>query len=462
MASVIPRDVPIVTVSTGWEPYSVRLALAQLVTGIFELPAQLVDSVTGDSRVQAALSSRVGGLLGRPVDFQIPKRHVDSAAARECAEAFEDAWPVMAAESFLGELQKWAVLLGFGIGTNRWDMSGEYATPHPSVWHPRFSYYHWTYRCYVAMTQDGQEPIVGGDGTWILHAPRGEYRGWMNGAIRAIAPWWLGRNYALRDWMRWSERHGFPIILAKTPAAGDPVQVAQFRAACANLGQESVAQLPQGNDGVNSYGLDLLEAKILSWDGFGALISACDSEITLSLLAQNLTTEVKEGSFAAARVHADVRQSLLEADARALSSTIYQQLARPFAWMNFGNADLAPRVVWNVKPYEDDLTAAQTMLAITQALVNLKNAGHEVEDPSRLARTFGVDLGKLRRVEAAIGAKPGAPDLGARARFAALADRHVRLRVEAGATEEQIEAENEAIAAMLSASEVGGRRRAAR
>jgi hypothetical protein len=42
----------------------VRAALEQLVQGLFELPAQLCDSIVGDDRVQATMGSRTGGLLG--------------------------------------------------------------------------------------------------------------------------------------------------------------------------------------------------------------------------------------------------------------------------------------------------------------------------------------------------------------------------------------------------------------
>lgn len=398
MAGAVTRDIPLVSVATGWDVNATRAAYGSLVIGLFDQPAQLVDSIVGDSRVQAAMASRTGGILGRPVDFVIPRKLRKSSLARECRDAFIDAWPTMCAEPILSELQQWAVMLGFGPAQILWDTSGAYSIPHMRPWHPRFTYYHWTYRCYVAVTMDGQTPIIPGDGHWVNHCPHGEYRGWMRGAVRAIAPWWLARNYALRDWARYSERHGLPMIKAKTPAVGDPQQMAMFRASLAGLGQETVFHLPQSVAPGQSYDVDLLEAKDTAHEGFGGLIGRCDMEITLALLAQNLTTEIKEGSMAAARVHADVRQTLLEADARALAQTIYIQLARPFAAMNFGDADLAPRVVWNVKPYEDDLTAVQTFAAFGTAIKALRDAGYELEDVQRLAASFGLDLGKLLRV----------------------------------------------------------------
>lgn len=411
-AGTVFRDVPIVTINTGWTPESIRGAFIDLVTGIFDPVSQLIDSmVGGDSRVDSGLTSRVGGLLGRPVDFLVPKKYADSSAAQECREAFVDAWPTMAAESMMSELQRWAIMLGHGHAQILWDTTGEYAIPHPRVWHPRYTYYNWQFRRIIAVTQDGQIPIEGGNGHWILHAPHGEYRGWMRGAVRAIAPWWLSRNYALRDASRWSEANGLPLVKLLHPASADRAMVEMFRASMANRGGETCVDLPQnvpeGSGANGNFDIEYLEASGKGFDGFFQLIAACDQEITLTLLAQTLTSSVGpegRGSYAAARVHADVRQALVEADARALERTIYLQLARPFALINFGNADLAPMVKWDVSPYEDAATQADTLLKYTQALVNMKNAGLVIDPPDvmRLARLFGLDVGKVRIAQQAV------------------------------------------------------------
>lgn len=391
-AGVVSREIPLVSVQTSWTITDVRNAYQAMNIGLFDLPSQMVDAIVADPRVQAALSSRTGGLLGRPVEFQVPRRYRKSDLAKECLRAFRNAWPHMAAESILSELQKWTLMMGFGIGQLMWDTGGKYATPFLSPWNPRYTYYHWLLRKYIAITMDTQEPIDAGNAHWVLHAPHGEYRGWMRGIVRGIAQPWLMRAYAFRDWARYSERHGYPIILAKTPAAGDPVQIQQFRNSCATLGQESVVQLPQGVEPQYSYDLDLLEASDGHWEAFQKLIEACSMEITLALQGQNLTTEVKEGSLAAARVHADIRQALLEADARALSLTIYNQIARPFAAMNFGNPDLAPMVEWDVSPEEDYQVKATTFQVFTNAYLSLAKAGKGVEDLNALAKDFGLHL----------------------------------------------------------------------
>lgn len=417
-AAVINREIPLVTTQTGWGVAEVRRAIENLVAGLFDWPSQLMDAILGDSRVQSAMGSRTGGLLGRPVRFKLPPKYKNDDRAKRCLDEWQRHWPTMASEPALSALQTSAVMLGFGLAQITWDTTGDVWLPYLGPWHSRYSYYHWIFRRFVAITQDGQVPLEPGDGHWIVHAPHGQYRGWMRGAARAIAPWWLARNYALRDWARYSERHGMPILLAETPFGADPAQIQNYRAQLAQLGQESVVQLPSSSDpNFGKYGLDFLEASDNSWEGFQRLIEQCNAEITLSLLGQNLTSEVKEGSFAAARVHADVRQAILEADARALSQTIYTQIARPFAAINFGDPEIAPRAEWDVAPYEDEAQQAKTFQSFAAAIWEMRHAGYKINNVEELARDFGLRLG-LAEIEHVLpvvtglgAAHGGGPDL---------------------------------------------------
>jgi phage gp29-like protein len=400
MAAVIYREIPNLVIQTGWTIANVRAAVESLVIGLFDAPSQLVDAVMSDSRVASAMASRSGGLLGRSITFRVPPHLQGDAKAEACCEAWQRIWPSLGTEPALSNLQTWGATLGFQTAQLLWDTSADIWCPYLEPWHARYTYYHWIFRRYIAITLDGQVPIEPGNGHWVLHAPHGAYRGWMRGAIRAVAPWWLARNYALRDWARYSERHGMPILLAKTPFGADVTQIQNFRAQLSQLGQESVLQIPQSADPqIGGYDLDFLEASDQAWLSFPGLITQCNAEITLSLLGQNLTTEVKEGSYAAARVHADVRQAILEADARALEQTIYTQIARPFAAINFGDPALAPYTAWDVTPEEDRLQSAQTLKAFAEAVAALRAAG-EVVDVERLAAAYRVPLKRPADVRA--------------------------------------------------------------
>jgi phage gp29-like protein len=394
VARLISREIPNSAIQSGWTPAAIRMALVSLVSGIFDLPAQLIDSIIGDSRVQASLASLSGGLFSRPIRFDVPKRFKGDARAQDCLDAWRELWPTIGAEGTLSEFMQWDAMLGFAIGQITWDTSDpKMWIPHLLPWHPRYSYYHWMYRRYIAITLDGPEVIEPGGGHWVLHSPHNPYRGWMRGSVRAIAPWWLSRNYALRDFSRYSERHGMPVLKAITPFGADPKAIAAFRLDVSRMGQESTMQLPQSADPkFGKYDLDLLEASDQGWEGFLALIQQCNNEIVLPLQGQNLTTEVKEGSLAAARVHGDVRQSIIESKARGFQRTWNQQLARPFAALNFGDAELAPLMSWDIEPYEDRKEAAQTLLDFAQALNYFRFAGKKVNDPVALARAFGLKI----------------------------------------------------------------------
>lgn len=400
-ARVIHREVPNVITQGGWSVADVRSALVDLTAGLFDRPSQLHDAIAGDSRVQSAMRSRSGGLLGNPIRFQLPKRYRDEPLAKKCLRAWENHWPQMAAEPALIDILESANGVGHSYAQLLWDTSREVWKPYLQSFGSRYAYYHWTERQHMAITLDGQVPVTPGDGHWVMHAPFGRYRGWMRGALRALAQWWLARNYALRDWARYSERHGFPILLADTPFGADPADVASYTTQLSGIGQESVLQLPGGPD-ITKYGkydLRYLEPNDASWQAFKSLIDQCNDEITLALLGQNLTTQVKEGSFAAARVHADVKQAIIQADARSLSKTVYSQIARPFAALNFGNADFAPLVQWDVRVDEDMAVKARTFQSFAGGLVQLRTAGFQMKNPEKFARRFGLSGMRLSKVD---------------------------------------------------------------
>lgn len=396
-AKLIAREIPLITIAHGWTVDAIRSALRSHQTGIFWDSAQLVDTMTGDDRIMATMSSRMGGLFGRPIVHRASEiqRVKGSDAARECLHAWTDNWERIAPESAIYIFHYWEIMMGFSPAQIVWDTTQPLWCPYLQPWHPAYVYYHWPLRKYVAITLDGQRAILAGDGKWMLSARFGEYRGWMHGAMRALAEPWAIRHFAVRDGARFSEVHGLPTRKGKVPAASDPSERQYFEDQLSNLGSAPAMIVPQGVDGPNSsYDYELVEAKATAWEAFFALIDRCDMQIVLTILAQNLTTEVKEGSFAAARVHSDVREGVLMADNRALSWTIYSQLARAFAAINFGDPDLAPVTYWDVEPVEDQKAAADMFLKFGTAIEVLARGGIKFDDDEEVRQfaknTFGL------------------------------------------------------------------------
>lgn len=385
-ARVVHRDIPIGVVP-GWTVSMVRRALLAHQTGAFAESSFLVESVIADDRVHATLGAVASALFGRPVIHTAANA---SAEAVACRDAWATCWTGLAETGAFDMLLRWRKLLGFSVGEILWNTEGDLWTPTLKFFHTCHVNYRIDLRCYMANLETGQAPIERGTGKWFLHTPHGEYRGWQLGAVRAIAIPWLTRTYALRDWSRYSEVHGLPIIKALVPAGGDALEKERFVSGLANLGQESVLMLPQGVDD-ESYDAQLLEATDKSWQAFKGLIDRCDMQIQLALLHQNLMTEMKEGSFAAARQHADVREEEIRFSEKTFMRDVYEQIARPFALFNFGNADLAPVSRYDVETPEDRAANAEVLQKVAVSLDLLLRSGVKV-DVGQLAKDYNIPI----------------------------------------------------------------------
>jgi len=339
--------------------------------------------------VQATVHARTAGLLGAPCRYYAAE-HRDQARANEVMELWRKEFPFIAPRALLGQFLYWGIGLGVGFAELRWDTSRELMRPELKIWHPQFLWYNIVTRRYIVSSMDGPMEVDAGNGRWLLYTPHGSYRGWMQGAVRSISVPWLIWQLAQRDAARFSEVHGLPIMKAVVPIGGDAQLKKKFIEAAANLGQESIVMTPQGIDGFN-YDLQLLEATDRSFEAFFKLMDRCEQSITITILGQNLTTQAAEGSYAAARVHGDVKQTILEHDEATLQALVYEQIARPWALYNFGDADLAPRTRWDVTPPEDFNSRVAVLRDFGLACQALATSGVRF-DPGALAREFRLPI----------------------------------------------------------------------
>jgi phage gp29-like protein len=393
-AGLVYRDIPLVQVQNTWSVQEARNALYSHQIGIFEQSGQLCDSLLGDPRVMATTRSRVTALFGRPVKFTPAD---DSDAAREVCDAWARHWPRFSGTYALHLAHTYSIHMGWSACQVTWDTSGELDLPFLRFWHPRFSYYNWALRKYIALSQDGQIAIEPGNAKWLLHAPHGDYRGWVYGAIRAITEPWLYRHFAARDMARFSEVHGLPTRVGIVPAASDPIERSNFESALAALGSDSAMIVPQGVDGTNSYDYKLVEATDNAWQSFPGMMDRADMDIVLAILMVNLTTEVKVGSFAATDAHMDKERGGTEFDNQAWKSTISNQVARPFAFMNYGDPDLAPWTEWDIKSREETDLRAKGFQAFGTAVEVLRRGGVKFKNVEEL-RAFATKTFDLQQI----------------------------------------------------------------
>jgi len=92
----------------------------------------------------------------------------------------------------------------------------------------------------------------------------------------------------------------------------------------------------------------------------------------------------------------DIRQSGIEEDNESFKLEIHDQIARPYALLNFGDPDLAPWTDWTVEPLENFDSRATRFYSFGQAIQILRQGGVAFDDADDLRSfaksQFNVDL----------------------------------------------------------------------
>jgi hypothetical protein len=408
-AKLVYKDVPLVTIQNTWSIGEARGAIYAHLTGQFYASAMLCDSIMGDDRVTATLNAGATALFRCEPCF---KPANSSSAAKEVLDAWQAAWKVFAGDAALRQTHDYAKMMGFGHDQILWSETKglAFGTPTLRPWHPVLEYFDWDLRRFMAIGSEAAIPIVGGNGKWLAHEPWGTYRGWLRGALRPVVEPWLLKHFGFRDMARFGEVHGNPTRVGDVPIVGDPIERQDFENALAGLGADAAMIVPGGvneKDG-NGYNYRLVEATSQAWKVHPAQIDRCDMAIILAILMVNLTTQIDEaGSYAAAESHAEKEMGGTQFDAHAWRNTWYTQLARPFAYLNFGDADLAPDTWLDVPdPRKEGRQAAtaETFQKFGAAVEVARRAGLEFADADELrhwaASRLGLDdLPKFRLVD---------------------------------------------------------------
>jgi phage gp29-like protein len=343
----------------------VRNAIRGLEAGIFNSAAQVVEAMGRDDRISGCLETRTRALPALPLHFD-PRGdgRQKQAVAKELDADFEDFF----SDAALTELHQWGILLGVGLGQLLWQYGESRWRLKLKVWHPRALMFRQDTRSFWVQSIEGPQEVKPGDGQWVLYTPYGVDRGWMHGKVRSLYVPWLMRTWGMRDWARYSEVHGSPIKKVVTPPGVQRDDQERFARDVAAIGAETTILTPRvtgaGAAGdVDRYDLELLEPKSMNWQTFKELLGQADSSIAIAILGQNLSTEVKGGSYAATMAHMQIRNDILQFDAESLGQCIRQQALTWWALHNFGSAELAPMPIWKTKAKTpEERTAVGTAL----------------------------------------------------------------------------------------------------
>lgn len=386
-------------VQVDWTADRVRVAERLADAGNLRLAADLCESLQTDDRVSVSILLRARGGLGLFSGFErSASRARDARQAERFLEAEED-WYTMAPDAELARLDAWAILLGVGLAQNVWPEEVNAAGRLVSkldTWSPRNLRRDHNGRWIVRTADAGDVGIAPGDGQWVLHTPGDPKRPWAIAPWRAVARWWLLIQYARQDITRYGERAaGIMIATPPAPAPGGKtdaeerkVQKKHLAEDLTELGRSGSIVLPAGWDA------QLVQATANTHRVYVDQCALAQAGIAIALRGQNLTTEVKGGSFAAANVHANVERTLLAADANARAVTMHDQVLVPWARYNLrGGAAAAPWPVWDTTPPEDLAATSQAWNGALEAMGRASSLGFEI-DEQEVARRFRMPLRK--------------------------------------------------------------------
>lgn len=186
------------------------------------------------------------------------------------------------------------------------------------------------------------------------------------GLARLAAPGYMCKAWAWKDWMAFADVFGLPMRVGTYGPNASEDDIRKLMAAVANLGSDAAAVMAEST----KITFEAAPNNAGAADFFERLATWWDKQISKGVLGQTMTAD-DGASLSQAQVHNDVRLDLLQADARALSTTLNRDLVRPFCDLNYGTGRYPTLVV--VVPEPEDTKA------LIDAITRLVPMGLEVE-----------------------------------------------------------------------------------
>lgn len=223
------------------------------------------------------------------------------------------------------------------------------------------------------------------------------------GILRPCAYMYLFKNYDIKDWVIFNELFSVPMRVGKyKPEAGQPEKDA-LKKAVFNLGVDAAAVISDNTL------IELLESKRTGDVGvFENLATFCDRAMSKGVLGHTGSAESSAGRLGGEVAAENVRQDLVEADAKSVMKTVKGQLLTPWVLFNYGPGKGVPTFQLHFET-EDDLEKAAKVYGIL-----VKDAGFEGIPESHIHDRFGIPIPTkgektLRPVQGSVNAQPDQP-----------------------------------------------------
>ncbi|OPL10753.1 MAG: hypothetical protein AVO38_16300 [delta proteobacterium ML8_D] len=168
--------------------------------------------------------------------------------------------------------------------------------------------------------------------------------------------WWpvWFKKHGVKFWLVFLEKFGMPTAVGKYPPGTDPAQQQALLDALDAIQNETGIKIP------DSMAIEFMEAKRGGQVHYVTFADFMDRQCSKAVLGQTLTVEVGEkGSYAASKTHEEVRQDILEADAKLSDACMNGSVIRWIVDYNFPGITAYPRLQTNTEAEGDPAIRSQ-------------------------------------------------------------------------------------------------------
>ncbi len=355
-----PRITPLPVNVTRWLQADVEMAAIRAASGDMTTAAQLYRCFARDGMIQL-LGTRSGGLI------RLLKQIKGTPAAVAMLQGeggkkgiFNKIFP----PSELTKLAEDGVVLGIGVAEFVQTDGDPY--PHLVRLDPEFLIYRFNEDRWYYRTNSRLEPIIPGDGRWVLHTPKGQSEPWNHGIWQALARAYVAKEHGFLHRENYAGKVANPARVAVSPqGASDEQKQGWFQKVMA-WGVNTVFGMTPG------YDVKLLESNGRGHEVFQTIKADANEEIMVAICGQIVTVTGGAG-FSNADIHATIRTDLIQGDGSALGDTLDTQ-ALPAVLITYVGPGEEATVEWDTRPPVDLKAAAEALQAAAKAIVDLSAA----------------------------------------------------------------------------------------
>lgn len=287
---------------------------------------EVYEGLLSDDHLGGCVTSRAAGVLS--LEWGIDRGKAKSRQAK----LIEDLFGRLKLRAIIEEMLD-APLFGYKPMEVIWERVGGYVLPTAVVGKPQ------RWFCFDEENQlrfRTKEEAINGellpDRKFLLPRYKATYENPYGFAILSRCFWPVTfKRGGLKFWVKFSEKWGMPFGVGKQPRGTGQTETAKFLSMLEAMIQDAVAVIPDDSS------VEILEAagKSASADIYKKLIDECKTGMSIAVLGQNLTTEVKGGSYAATKSHMAVRKDIVDSDKVIVEETLNQLIEWVYE-VNFG------------------------------------------------------------------------------------------------------------------------------